>query len=193
MAPSSNPVKTLSPKFMAHVVLRTAQKDAMSKYYQTFLGAHVVWENEVLCFLTYDEEHHRIALLNNPSLEPKSKKAVGLEHIAFTYETLSDLLTAYKQRKAAGITPALCVNHGPTTSMYYADPDGNHLETQVDNFETAQQATDFMNGPEFAENPYGADFDPEDLIRRFESGESDEQLKKFRNVGPRGPDSVPLI
>lgn len=39
-------------------------------------------------------------------------------------------------------------NHGPTTSLYYRDPDGNQIETQVDNFETAEEATAFMNSPE---------------------------------------------
>lgn len=33
---------------------------------------------------------------------------------------------------------------GSTTSIYYKDPDGNMLETQVDNFDSVEEATKFM-------------------------------------------------
>lgn len=48
------------------------------------------------------------------------------------------------------------------------------------------EANDFMMTPEFAENPIGVDFVPEDLIKRLESGESDESIKKRPKIGPRG-------
>lgn len=42
-----------------------------------------------------------------------------VQHVAFTFDTLDGLLLAYRQRKARGILPMWCVNHGPTTSLYY--------------------------------------------------------------------------
>jgi len=39
--------------------------------------------------------------------------------------------------------------------MYYADPDGNQVELQVDNFETAEQGTAFMESESFMRNPVG--------------------------------------
>jgi hypothetical protein len=39
------------------------------------------------------------------------------KHIAFTYDSVYDLLKAYHQRKALGFEPLWCVNHGPTLSM----------------------------------------------------------------------------
>ena len=60
------------------------------------------------------------------------------------------------------------------------------LETQVDTFDTAEEADRYMSSPEFADNPIGADFDPEELIRRIEAGEDDASLKKRANVGARG-------
>ena len=77
------------------------------------------------------------------------------------------------------------VNHGPTTSIYYRDPDGNELETQVDNFDTIEATNKFMSGPEFAENPIGTDIDIEEMIRRLQSGEDDASLKKRVEIGPR--------
>lgn len=71
-------------------------------------------------------------------------------------------------------------------SIYYEDPDGNQIETQVDSFEDPEEATKFMASEEFAENPIGVDFDPEELIRRLQAGESEESLKKREKIGPRG-------
>lgn len=69
--------------------------------------------------------------------------------------------------------------------MYYADPDGNQIETQVDNFDTVEEANAFMMSKEFAENPIGTDFEPEDLIKRLKSGEPHVSIKKRIEVGPR--------
>jgi hypothetical protein len=70
--------------------------------------------------------------------------------------------------------------------MYYKDPDGNKLETQVDNFDTNDAAAKFMESAAFAENPIGTDFDPEELIERIQSGEDDGVLKKRVEIGIRG-------
>ena len=158
----------------------------MVEYYKTFLGAQVVYENEMLAFLSYDDEHHRIALVQVPGTQAKAAASCGLEHTAFSFDSLQDLLLAYRQRKQKGIMPLWPVNHGPTTSIYYRDPDGNEIETQVDNFQDADEATEFMKSKAFAENPIGVDFDPEDFIKRLENGEGAEKLQKRVELGPRG-------
>lgn len=84
-----------------------------------------------------------------------------------------------------------CVNHGVTLSIYYKDPDGNQIETQVDSFETPDAASKYMDLPDFHENPIGVDFDPEDLVRAPENGESVKKILQRPSIGPRGPDSVP--
>ncbi|KAK4939635.1 hypothetical protein LTR10_020135 [Elasticomyces elasticus] len=178
--------KVLSPSTLAHVVLRTGKFKEMVDFYLNFLGGTVTYGNDFLSFITYDEEHHRIALIGIPDTGPKVPTSAGLEHVAFTFPTLSALLLAYRQRKARGISPVWCVNHGPTTSMYYKDPDGNMLETQVDNFDTNEAANDFMTSKYFAENPIGTDFDAEELIQKIKHGVPDAELKKRVEIGPRG-------
>lgn len=180
-----------SPSKLAHVVLRTNNFQSMVRYYQDFLGAQVIFENEMLAFLSYDDEHHRIALVQVPGTQAKAPTTCGLEHIAFTFDTLHDLLLAYRQRKQKGISPLWPVNHGPTTSIYYRDPDGNEIETQVDNFKNANEATEFMKSKAFTENPIGVDFDPEEFITRLQNGDSEELLMKRVEIGPRGlPDHM---
>lgn len=186
MAPSS----VIKPSALAHVVFRTANFRGMVDFYAAFLGAEVTFENEHLAFLRYDEEHHRIAILCVPDAGPKNAAAVGLEHVAFTFKSLKDLLTAHQQRKELDMRPFWCVNHGPTTSIYYRDPDGNSLETQVDNFDTPEEANAFMTSNYFAENPIGVDFDPQELMERLQAGESEDSAKKRKEIGPRDTASL---
>ncbi|KAF2788430.1 NACHT-domain-containing protein [Melanomma pulvis-pyrius CBS 109.77] len=174
---NANPAVT-PPSALAHVVLTTTQLAAMRDFYCTFLGAHVVFSTPYGTFLTYDAEHHRLAILSLPATTPRVPDAAGLQHIAFTFPSLTALLTAFVQRKKHGIEPHLCVNHGPTTSIYYKDPDGNMIETLVDNFESNEEITAYMTGEAFARNPLGAAFEPEGWIERLRGGEEEAVLLK---------------
>ncbi len=60
--------RTVRPKLFAHFVLRTKDLPRCKDWWMTLLGATVVHENPFLCFLTYDEEHHRLAIVQIPSL-----------------------------------------------------------------------------------------------------------------------------
>ena len=58
LGPVSQPI---SPAKFAHFVLRTGQFEKMITWYETVLGARIVFRDERLCFLSYDDEHHRLA------------------------------------------------------------------------------------------------------------------------------------
>jgi catechol 2,3-dioxygenase-like lactoylglutathione lyase family enzyme len=161
------PIRTLdpvtqpiSPSKFAHFVLRTGQIDTMAKWYQTVLAAREVFRDEMLCFLSYDDEHHRLALINIPSLPVRDPDAVGTDHVAYSYNNLGELLSTYRRLKAAGIVPHWPINHGVTTSMYYRDPDNNRVELDG-----------YFHSRAFAENPVGVTYDPEELCHRYEAGE----------------------
>src|SRR5580658_3452879 len=74
LSPATQPI---SPAKFAHFVLRTGQFETMAKWYQTVLAARVVFRDEMLCFLSYDDEHHRLALINIPDLPVRDPDAVG--------------------------------------------------------------------------------------------------------------------
>lgn len=169
------------PSKLAHVVLRTAKYEEMRDFYLTLLNADVAHEGPGICFMSYDSEHHRLVVLGIPHLAPPQPMTSGLEHIAFTYESMGELLGNYVRLKNAGISPAWCINHGFTTSIYYDDPDGNMIETQFDNM-TVPEATEFMTGPYFARNPIGVDFDPEVLLARYRNGDPVQELAAFRSA-----------
>src|SRR5262245_22314668 len=160
----------ITPAKFAHFVLKTANFEAVIAWYATVLQARVVHRNDFIAFLTYDDEHHRLAVINTPGAGVSDEAAAGVHHVAYTYAGLGELLATYRRLKAGGIEPARCINHGPTTSMYYKDPDGLRVELQVDNFATMDEAHAYVAGPEFAANPIGVIFDPEQLIRDYEAG-----------------------
>ena len=107
-----------------------------------------------------------------------SKTAPGLDHVAYTLNSLEELLSTYKRLKGEGIVPVWPINHGLTTSMYYEDPDGLRVEFQVENFDTKNELQAYMHSGAFAENPIGVEFDPEKLLERFENGDPIEELLK---------------
>ncbi len=178
--------KVKPPISLAHVVFRTANFSGMIDFWQTFLGAEITHKDDSIAFLRYDFEHHRIAIIAIPDLAPKVPKTAGFDHVSFSYETLNDLAETYIQRKSLGINPTWCINHGPTTSIYYKDPDGNTIETQVDNYESAEEANKFMTSNLFAENPIGTDFDPDEFVKRLRAGEDETRIKTRVEIGPRG-------
>lgn len=160
----------VSPAKLAHIVLRTPKFEEVVAWYKTVLSAQAMFENEFLAFMTYDDEHHRVAVINMPQAPAPAEGAAGVDHVAFTYAQLGDLLSNYRRLKALGIEPFWTINHGPTTSMYYRDPDGNQVELQVDNFPTDEALEEWFASGAFAENPIGVNFDPEMLASLYEQG-----------------------
>jgi len=166
----------LKPQKLAHVVRRTGRFEELVRWYCTVLGAEVVHSDGMLAFLTYDDEHHRIAIAGIPGLEEQPSMAAGTDHVAFTYGDLGDLFQTYRRLRAVGIEPFWCINHGPTISFYYKDPDGSRVELQVDTMPSGEAIDAWMRSGEFAANPIGVVFEPEELIARYEGGEPFETL-----------------
>jgi hypothetical protein len=156
----------------------------MRQWYLTTLNGHVQYENPNVCFLTYDEEHHRIGIVQIPGVTGETCAGPGLEHISFAYSDLGELLANYQRLKALGVEPYWTINHGPTISLYYRDPDGNRIELQYDVFSTADGANRFI-AENYGENFMGVVFEPEDMIQKYEAGVSIDEIVR-RPTLPQG-------
>ncbi len=175
-----------SPKKLSHIVLQTNRRREMIDWYCTVLGAEILYEAERISFVSYDDEHHRVAFLDpgplaerqpDAPLAERQPDAAGLNHVAFTFGGLDDLIDNYQRLKAIGIRPHRCVNHGVTTSMYYHDPDHNQVELLVDNFATAVEGQAYMRGRSVTDkNPVGVVYQPEELVTRVRAGLRLEEL-----------------
>jgi catechol 2,3-dioxygenase-like lactoylglutathione lyase family enzyme len=162
-----------APSKFAHIVYRTHRFDEMIDWYSRVFEANIRYRDGRFAFLSYDDEHHRVAFVNLGPPPPNTAKAStavpGVHHVAYTWSNLAELLETYKRLANLGIRPVSPVRHGMTLSLYYADPDGNGLEFQIDLLDE-RAATAFMHGPIFARNPGGESFNPDALVARYESG-----------------------
>ena len=165
-----------SPAYFAHIVLYTKKFQEMVDWYCQFLGAQVTGASQGLAFLTYDGEHHRVAIIEKPDFKDREPDTVGLAHFAYTYTSLDDLIDQYERLKTSGVMPVRIINHGPTTSLYYRDPDDNAVEIQVDNFPTNEALNEWFDTGEFNRNPIGVNFDFDELVARRRAGEPVETL-----------------
>ncbi|MBX3642681.1 MAG: VOC family protein [Rubrivivax sp.] len=190
------------PTRFCHVVYRTRRFEPMLQWYQAVFDTRAQFQNPVLAFLTYDDEHHRFAFVNLSVLDPQGsdvdrKGQIGVDHVAYAYDSLDQLLDSYEQLKALGIRPYWCVHHGITVSMYYRDPDGNQMEFQVDCFASNDATNAYMHGPHFSANPIGVEYDPDDWVARRRAGTpaadflvraSDEPISPVRGNVTAGAD-----
>jgi len=166
-----------SPIKLAHVAIKTGDMATAKAWYLAVLDARVQFENEMLCFMSYDDEHHRVVLALEPGFSQDASTA-GMHHMSFTFASLEDLFNTYEKLKQKDIEPVWTINHGPTLSLYYLDPMGNHVELQID-IMTMKEADDFMHSETFAKNPIGIEFDVNELNSRRNAGAPYEELVHY--------------
>lgn len=165
-----------SPQKLAHVVFQTNNVAELRDWWCSLLEAKVQYGNDDLAFLSFDDEHHRIAMAKFADHDPRQPNAMGMHHVAFTYPNLSELVQTYERLRDEGILPWWEIRHGPTLSLYYRDPDGNQAELQVDVYKTVEEANAFMYSPQFAANPIGIEFEMADVVRLHKQGVPDAEL-----------------
>jgi hypothetical protein len=180
----------LAPDYVAHWVVKSARRDELVEWYGTLFNAKIAYQDRQITFLTWDDESHRLAIVAVPKplkylfpLARFRRKAYGIDHISLTYASLERLLENYVRLKRLGIVPVWSINHGPTISLYYEDPDGMRLELQVENFDPENTSAYFFT-EEFAENPIGVNIDPEYLLSQLRRGIPHSELRQ-REAGVR--------
>lgn len=184
----------IHPKFH-HFNLKTTRLQEMIDYYSTLVGAEVLFQDDVGAWLSNDEANHRIALLAFPNFvdDPEKETRTGLHHSAFEYDSFEDLNASYLRLRDEGIEPALCLDHGMTFSYYYQDPDGNHIELQVDNFGDWAASSEWMRtSEEFHANPIGVFVDPAQVAEAAAAGESFERIHERAMAGEFAPAQDPV-
>ena len=178
-----------------HLNFKTTRLQEMIDFYGTLVGAEVIFRDEVGAWLSNDDANHRVALLAFPNFveDPEKDRRTGLHHSAFEYASFADLNASYLRLAQAGITPAFCLDHGMTFSYYYADPDGNHVELQMDTFGDWRKSTEWMRtSEEFKANPIGQFVDPERVAADHAAGLSFEEIHAKAMAGGYAPEQAPV-
>jgi len=187
---------TVHPK-LQHYGLATAHLDAMIEWYQKVLGMTVNRRVtppagdqggppfSAFAFVSNDELDHRIVFFEMPGVvvDPDKRRHPGLQHVAFEYSTLDDLLGTYVRLKGLGVLPRWAADHGLGTSFYYEDPDGNVVEINVNNYGNAWTATEHLRtGPHIL-----APVDPEKMLAARQAGASPWELHEQAVAGEFAP------
>ena len=190
----SDTTAVIHPKFH-HFNLKTTRLQEMIDWYCTLVGAQVLFQDAVGAWLSNDAANHRIALLAFPGFvdDPDKDTRTGLHHSAFEYGSFDELNASYLRLREAGIEPDLCLDHGMTFSYYYKDPDGNHVELQVDNFGDWAKSSEWMRTSEaFHANPIGAFVDPAKVAEAAATGSSFDEIHRGAMAGEFAPPAPPV-
>jgi catechol-2,3-dioxygenase len=173
---------SMASTYLSHYGIRAKQLKELIDWYSQVFEAKVQHQNEFLAFMTFDEEHHRLVIFEDPETVAKPPTASGVDHIGYGVASFGDLVGTYQRLKKQGITPFAQLNHRFTTSLYYHDPDGNEVEFSVDNFPTKAECSAFVTSEEMSEigrPPFGYTFDPDELTTLFNGGAAREELARI--------------
>ncbi|MFM0284491.1 hypothetical protein P0D75_41435 [Paraburkholderia sediminicola] len=183
-----------SPR-LSEIVLKTSHFETVRDWYQLVLSARPSFEYERspascdgsgskvenfrrLCFLRVFAEFpytQVLAIFEVPNLTGTVDNS-GLHHMQFRERSLASLVTRYERLLQFCISPYQSFNHGPSTSFYYEDPDGNLVELSGPNYEIEEDYLNFFKTPAFQKNPSGVEIDAVDFVRRYRSNEDVQTL-----------------
>lgn len=172
---------------ISETILKTGRLDEMKAWYQTLLQVAPFFEHAPsegatpgdyggqtrasdlrMCFFRLSLDYpwtQTIGLFEEPgtALDP-ARGSPGLHHMQLMAADLDGLCAEYERLGALGFHPHRSADHGPMTSFYYRDPDGNNVEITAQNFPTVEAMVEFMASDEFKANPSGAEIDPEAFV-----------------------------
>jgi catechol 2,3-dioxygenase-like lactoylglutathione lyase family enzyme len=169
---------------LQHFGMTTANLDPMIDWYRKVLGMAVAHRSAAptgaqmgallsAAWLSNDEVNHRMAFVELPGLvaDPDKGHHARFQHVAFEYRTIDDLLGSYARLKGLNILPMLAADQGLQTAFYYADPDQNIVELNVNNYDNEWTATEHIRtSASFAARPMGTYVDPDKMIAARKAG-----------------------
>jgi catechol 2,3-dioxygenase len=184
---------------LQHVGLTTPNLDALLDWYRETIGLTVNHLVKVppglphpppftaVAFASNDEVNHRISIFEMPglSIDRDRLRHAKVQHIAFTYKNLDDLLGTYVRLKNKDIRPEWAADQFFQTAIYYQDPDLNTLELNVNNFDDEWTVTEQLKLlPTEQTLSY---IDPDKMIEARKAGASAWQLHERAYAGEFKP------
>jgi len=192
---------TAHPK-LQHYGLTTDNLDAMLDWYRKVLGITVNHRSDVpesaqrrapfssVAFTSNDEVNHRIVFFKVPGVaaDPDKSLHARVQHVAFEYAAIDELLGTYVRLKELGILPVFAFDEGFQAAFYYQDPDGNLIELNVNYYDSDWTATEHLRAQSgIAHRPELAPVDPEKMIAARETGVSGWDLHERSVAGEFAP------
>ena len=195
-----NQVKTSSGKFtppqFSEVILKTARFATLKYWYETVTDVtaffvrddakSATWAGAYnIAFIRIFSAHpytQVLGIFEVPALSGQAdnqKGTPGLHHMQLRHAGLDHLFSRYEALHARGITPMRSFNHGPGTSFYYHDPDGNTVELSSANFVNEADYLAYFRSEAYAKNISGIEIDPAEFVARYRAGTPQAELVRF--------------
>ena len=164
---------------LGEIVLATCNYEVMKAWYRVMLDLepsleHVPTDASAtrsgssppkptrMCFFRLHAEHpyqDMIALFEMPGAGVATGRS-GLHHMQLRNASMLVLQERYRLLRAAGVVPFQAMDHGPSTSLYYRDPDQNAVEISASNFATNEEVETCLASENYKRNPAGKVIDP---------------------------------
>ena len=195
-----NQVKTNSGKFtppqFSEVILKTSNFAQLKQWYETVTDVQAffvrddakkpTWAGAYnIAFIRIFSDHpytQVLGIFEVPVISGRADNqqgAPGMHHMQLRHAGLEHLCSRYEALHAAGITPMRSFNHGPGTSFYYHDPDGNTVELSAANFIQEADYLAYFRSASYAKNISGVEIDAAAYVARFRAGTPQEELVQF--------------
>jgi len=127
---------------LGHVVLKVRDVEKSKEFYMRALGLKVAYDQKEwkAVFLSAGEQHHDLALFQLATGETPAATQPGLHHMAWQLGSFAELQAAHRELGELGIPVEAAIAHNVTRSIYFNDPDGNHVELYCDMVERGFEA-----------------------------------------------------
>lgn len=185
--------RATSPLKISEIILKTGRMDEMKAFYRIILDLDPFFEHAPadgtqpldlggqtraadlrMCFFRVSLEYpytQMIGIFQEPGVgDQVAKERPGLHHMQFMTSGIDELCAKFEALRDVGLRPHRSSDHGPMTSFYYRDPDGNNVELTAQNFATLDEMVAFMASDEFLDNPSGEEIDPDAFVARRREG-----------------------
>src|SRR3977135_1914938 len=119
------------PMYLQHVNIYVRSSERSKQWYEDLLGLHTYeYRPGWAALLSADEEQsHEVALMQVGDDAPLQQKGqVGLNHMAWRFESLDNLKDLSRRSRAKGVKIDHIADHGISLGIYLRDPDGNGVE-----------------------------------------------------------------
>ncbi len=184
-----------APQF-SEVVLKTSSFARMKDWYENLLQVKAFFVRDDakqaswtgawgIAFIRLYHQHpytQVLGLFEVPAVSGKAdglKGEPGLHHMQLRHQGLDHLFSRFEALRVQGIVPERAWNHGPGTSFYYRDPDGNMVELSAVNYADEEAYLAYYRSESYRRNVSGIEIDPGEYVARYRSGVTQQELVRM--------------